>query len=213
MLEPAEEWPVFTYTVRNMAPICEQYLEYIQHYSVGRIDNPSEKLLQSLARTGKFSDLYDNITFQLVSTKLAQKMFSLDRITKKSRIVNDNKIDFSDLFSPVIILASQTEAKTLLSLLEPINKSLYTVVVAFLTNDDERKTSERMSSKSILWITVNASKIFQKLDATIMEKAVFQLASSMAEVLKKVLQRFNEPGNGNCREAIGKKLHPNLTKS
>lgn len=189
-LESAEVWPVYTYTVRNLAPICDRFIKYNEQNSI--IDNNETliKLIKSLATAGNFCDDEDKITFHIVSTKRAHKTFSLDKVIQETCINNGN----SGLFSPLVILASQAEAENLLSLLEPLSESLYPFVVAFLTNENDN--SDRIQSESIPFLTTKEDEIFSKLDATLIEKMVFQLASSMAKSLTKVLQPLSESNTG-----------------
>lgn len=185
--------PVYTYTVRNLASTCEEYLEFKTAYDKHGRDEDVHSLLsiQKLARTGIFSDDNNLVTFQIVTTTTASSVFGSDEIMKQCSSINKD-ISFDKLFSPTIIVASSVETKRILSLLEPISDQLQFVAVVFLT-DKNFVLSKEISSKSILCVSAPPDSLFSKLDATVLEKLVFQLALSMT----KSLQIF-------CRKCSGK---------
>lgn len=147
-----------------------------------------------MARTGKYSDDTEKIPIQLAFTESTQKHSKVDLLYQKLFFLEKTLVP-PKCFVPLLVIASQTEANTLLSSLECDSESLTAVGITFLVeNDTELFFTERPSS--LVCTSTTTDDIFARTDEYVFERLSFQIVPYMVYTLNKYLFKFqaNIPG-------------------
>lgn len=190
----AKNWPVYAYTVRNIGPICLQYLKSMQKEIVQPMDETVRQNILSLANAAQLSDSQNKLTFQILCTESAHlSLQKIKFIGEKHTTRNTSK--HNNIFTPAILIASQEELHHLLPLLGSANISKPSIVLVFLKDKETVfDTSEIVVPKSTLWTFASKEEIFTTVDDSMIERLVFQLAESMVDCLRVDLEKCNSAG-------------------
>lgn len=194
IVDCADEWPIYSYTVRNIGSICLQYLKFKRNDDVPPQEEDVLKVIRDLANTSKFSDYQNKLTFQLICTKTADKWFDLlKRITKEFN-TRPNDVP-KDMFSPVVILLCKEEAQHVLSLADLTDKAQLSFIVVCPTEEDKMlNISSKYLQNTLFWTSQVIREIFAKMDKILMERLVFNAVLPMTEYMILYVQNFRQTG-------------------
>lgn len=204
MADSVEEWPFYAYTIRNLGPICFQFLDFVNRVCPKALHKHALHVIEGLARAGKYSDDHNKVTVKIVCTSQAETLFKLDKLIRKRFATKTTSVS-GELFAPILIIACPEEASNLFSLMQSVNMSQEALAFVFVAKENERVPMQDTGiflSKTI-WTSATKDVLFSKADEILLERVVLQFAPNMVDTLKSYLEQHNK---SSLRKLKGKSL-------
>lgn len=193
MIDLAENWPVYSYTVRTMGPMCSQYLKFAKKTQTSFQDKNALRKIHSLANTAKFTDRKNKVAFLTICTELADARYDIVKRIKGE--IDDQTEVPRNLFCPTLIMACQEDTTCLNQFLDSLNRLQRPVVVVLLKDDDEELDFSKKKLPNTIWtFAAGTDEIFANVDKLLIERLVFQPVLHMTKNLNKFVQSLELVG-------------------
>lgn len=132
--------------------------------------------MHRLANTSRCSYTESKLTFTFIHTDSVRASSVLRPVVPNETYIEEPNVN--NLFAPVIIFASESEAPQLLSIIEPLGEALDSVAVVIFTT-----SNKRFSSEKVLCTSMAMHETTTKIDKDLSEEIVLSIAPKMVRWL------------------------------
>lgn len=192
MTDSAENWPVFSHTVRNIGSICSRYLDFIGNACL-HIDETLQSKLQCISKMAKHIINFE-FNFRIICTVSDETNFQL---TKRLKTKFARKYDVwnGDGFVPTLVIGSNKDVNYILK----CTKGMLNPAMVLLLTGAKKEVdlpADLPFEKHMLTTVATVEDVFAKVDENLFERLVFQLACSMVNTLQTVFQNTSDSERG-----------------